>query len=145
MGSELKAISEPSGDTLDHGSGRLGVSGRSSDVRELLSAEAAGYGEASLALDLFVRRAAAGIAASSTSLTDLDAIVFTGGIGTNSGTIRARIVDRLAVMGVREISSGDIALDSRLDDSGDGPAVLRVLAREDVVIARGVSSVLTPT
>lgn len=130
------------GDALDHRSGLLGVSGRSSDVRELLSAEAEGDADAGLALELFVRRAAAGIAASSTSLADLDAIVFTGGIGTNSGTVRTRIVDRLAVLGVGKIPSVDVESDSRLGDSGGGPAVLRVLAREDVVIAREVMRAL---
>ncbi len=130
------------GDALDHGSGLLGVSGRSADVRELLKAEADGDAAAGLALELFVRRAAVGIAASSTALPDLDAVVFTGGIGANSGQIRTRIVDRLGVLGIRSIASEDVEVDSRLDGPADGPAVLRVVAREDVVIARSVASLL---
>jgi acetate kinase len=130
-------------DVLDHRSGLLGVSGRSYDVRELLRAETEGDADARLALELFVRRAAAGIAASSTALPGLDAIVFTGGIGANSGPIRARIVGRLAVLGVRQIPVGNVELDARLSGPGDQPAIIRVMAREDVVIARAVSSVLT--
>jgi acetate kinase len=130
-------------DALDHRSGLLGVSGRSSDVRELLRAETEGDADARLALELFVRRAAAGIAASATALPEVDAIVFTGGIGANSGPIRARIVDRLAVLGVHSVPSIGVDVDSRLNGAGDQAAVLRVLAREDVVIARSVGGVLT--
>jgi acetate kinase len=130
-------------DALDHRSGLLGVSGRSSDVRELLRAETEGDSDASLALELFVRRAAAGIAASATALPEVDAIVFTGGIGANSGPIRARIVGRLAVLGVRQISFGNVELDARLSGPGNQPAIVRVMAREDVVIARAAASVLT--
>jgi acetate kinase len=130
-------------DALDHRSGLLGVSGRSSDVRELLRAETEGDADARLALELFVRRAAAGIAASATALPEVDAIVFTGGIGANSGPIRARIVGRLAVLGVRQISFGNVELDARLSGPGNQPAIVRVMAREDVVIARAAASVLT--
>ncbi len=86
-------------DLLDHGSGLLGVSGRTADVRDLLAAEADGDQRSALALELFVRRAAAGIAGSASALPVLDAVIFTGGIGENSGRIRKRIVDRLAVLG----------------------------------------------
>ena len=77
---------------LDHESGLLGVSGRTSDVRELLRAEADGDGPATLALAIFVRRAAECIAAAATALPAVDAIVFTGGIGENAAGLRARIV-----------------------------------------------------
>lgn len=132
-------------DVLDHGSGLLGVSGRSADVRDLLVAEAAGDQPAALALELFVRRAAAGIAASASCLPVLDAVVFTGGIGEHSGPIQNRIVDRLAVLGVREIAGNDIRADALLSESDDRPAVLRVAAREDVVIADAVRILLETT
>jgi acetate kinase len=130
------------GDALDHRSGLLGVSGRSADVRELLAAEAAGDEAAALALELFVRHASGGIARSASALPVLDAVVFTGGIGEHSGSIRKRIVDRLAVLGVGEIGEADVPEDAFLSDSGGGPAILRVAAREDVVIANGVRGLL---
>jgi acetate kinase len=132
-------------DALDHGSGLLGVSGRSADVRDLLGAEAAGDQAATLALQLFVRRAAAGIAASASCLPVLDAVVFTGGIGEHSGPIRKRIVDGLAVLGVGEIADNDVREDALLTKPGDRPAVLRVAAREDVVIAGAVRILLETT
>ncbi len=69
---------------MDHESGLLGVSGQTSDVRELVRLEASGDGPATLALAMFARRPAECIAASVTALPALDAIVFTGGIGENA-------------------------------------------------------------
>jgi acetate kinase len=138
------AVSELA-DVLDHRSGLLGVSGRSADVRQLLSAETNGDEAAALALELFVRRAAAGIAASASVLPVLDAVVLTGGIGEHSAPIRARIVERLAVLGVRKIAGKDVPEDALLTASDERPAVLRVAAREDVVIAACVRAVLEPT
>ena len=120
---------------LDHDSGLVGVSGRTSDVRELLKLEAAGDGPAALALQIFVRRAAECIAAAATALPSLDAIVFTGGIGENAAGLRARITGRLAAIGVAAIPDTAIAEDGQLS-AGGSPAVLRIVAREDLVVAR---------
>jgi acetate kinase len=134
---------------MDHGSGLLGVSGRTSDVRELLGLEAGGDPAATLALTLFVRRAAECIAAAATALPAIDALVFTGGIGENAAGLRARIVARLASIGVGPISDAAVADDTVLaaepgardpraaDLRAAGtPAVLRIVAREDLVVAR---------
>ena len=123
-------------DQLDHESGLVGVSGRTSDVRELLALEAAGEGPATLALRIFVRRAAECIAAAATSLPALDAIVFTGGIGENAAGLRARIVARLASIGVAPIEDAPVSRDAVISSSGTSPAILRVEAREDLVVAR---------
>ena len=121
---------------LDHESGLVGVSGRTSDVRELLDLESKGDERATLALAIFVRRAAECIAAAATSLPALDAIVFTGGIGENAASLRARIVGRLAVLGVEPIEAAPVREDAIVSRSGARPAVLRIEAREDVVVAR---------
>jgi acetate kinase len=89
-----------------------------------------------------VRRAAAGIAASATVLPVLDAVVLTGGIGEHSGPIRARIVDGLAVLGIRKIPDIETREDVLLGEPDDRPAVLRVAAREDVVVANSVRALL---
>jgi len=125
-------------DTLDHRSGLLGVSGRSADIRDLLAAEGARDAAAGLALELFVRRAAAGIAGASSALPVLDAVVFTGGIGEHSGPVRKRIVEWLAVLGVGDVRDEQATEDAVLSAARGRPAVLRVKAREDVVIAESV-------
>jgi acetate kinase len=129
-------------DDLDHRSGLLGVSGGSADVRDLLVAEAQGDQSAALALELFVRRAAAGIASSATVLPVLDALVVTGGIGEHSGPVRARIVERLSVLGIRRIVERDVREDTLLSETHERPAVVRVAAREDVVVAASVRALL---
>jgi len=126
-------------EVLDRRSGLLGISGTSGDVRELLVA-APRDERAALAIEIFVRSAAAGIAAAATALPRLDAIVFTGGIGEHAATVRASIAGRLASIGVPAVSSEPVAEDAVL---ARGPvAVLRVEAREDVVIAQAVRRLL---
>jgi acetate kinase len=127
---------------LDHKAGLLGVSGRTSDVRELLRLEAAGDEAATLALAIFVRRAAECIAAAATSLPGLDAIVFTGGIGENAAGLRARIVQRLGSIGLAPIRDEAVAEDAVLSSPGSSPHVLRIEAREDLIVAREVARVV---
>lgn len=122
---------------LVHRSGLLGVGG-SADMRVLVERAASGDRGARLAIDMFVDRAAAAIAASASRLPALDAIVFTGGIGEHAGTVRASIVRRLAVLGIAPISRSTGRGDVILGGSSSGPAVIRVEAREDLVIAAAV-------
>jgi acetate kinase len=134
---------------MDHESGLLGVSGATSDVRELLALEAGGDAAATLALQIFVRRAAECIASAATALPALDAIVFTGGIGENAAGVRARIVARLGAIGVGPIPEAAAAEDAVLSAPGRGggpgaPAVLRIVAREDLVVAREAARLVAP-
>lgn len=78
-------------------SGLLGVSGVSSDMRELL---ASGDARAREAIDLFVYRVVRDTGALASVLGGLDGFVFTGGIGENAAEIRGRIVDGLAWLGL---------------------------------------------
>ncbi len=61
--------------------------------------------------------------------------MFTGGIGEHAGRVRAAIVDRLGVLGLRPISAEESGEDRIL-----GPAILRIEAREDLVVARAVEA-----
>jgi len=129
---------------MDHESGLLGVSGRTSDVRELLQLEAGADGRATLALQIFVRRAAECIAAAATALPVLDAVVFTGGIGENAASLRTRIVARLSTLGLAPITGDAPTEDAVLTASGSAPAVLRIVAREDLIVAREVARLVEP-
>lgn len=123
---------------LDRRSGLVGVAD-SSDMAALLERRSRGDAAAELAIDMFVRRAAAGVAASATALRALDAVVFTGGIGEHADPVVAAIRDRLPVVGPTTITEVDG--DDRLERTASGPAILRVTAREDLVIADAVSVV----
>jgi acetate kinase len=83
---------------FDHRSGLLGVSGKTSDVRELIKSRAEDK-QVNLALTMFcyqVRKAVAGMAA---ALGGLDALVFTGGIGEHAHELRAEICSGLEFLG----------------------------------------------
>ncbi len=82
---------------LYENSGLLGVSGVSSDMRELLASDDPRAREA---IDLFVYRAARELGSLAAALGGVDALVFTGGIGENAATIRAAICARSAWLGI---------------------------------------------
>lgn len=83
---------------LTEQSGLLGISELSNDCRELEAAAVEGNKQATLALEVFCYRIARNIAAVSVGLTQLDALVFTGGIGENSAYIREKVVGHLAIL-----------------------------------------------
>jgi acetate kinase len=130
-------------DALQHRSGLLGVSGVSPDLREVERAAGRGESRSVLALELFVRRAASGIAATATALLGLDALVFTGGIGEHAAAVRADICGRLTQLGVpRVLSPAPEPGDALLSLPAAAVAVLRIEAREDLVIGREVAHLL---
>ena len=77
-------------------SGLLGLSGVSSDMREL---EASSLSSAAMAVDYFVEHALRELAGMAAALRGIDTLVFTGGIGENAAALRARIVAGAAWMG----------------------------------------------
>lgn len=85
---------------LNRRSGLLGLSGVSSDFRDIERAEAAGNDRAKLAIEVFVHRVKKYIGAYAALLGGPDAIVFTGGIGENSAKVRQLICEGLVYMGV---------------------------------------------
>lgn len=129
-------------DALDHRSGLLAVAG-TADMRTIVAAAASGAQDARLALAMFTRRVAAGIAAAATALDRVDALVFTGGIGERSGVIRSAVTARLSALGVPAglmEPAGD--QDARLGTAEAAVTVLRIAAREDLVIARQAGALL---
>jgi acetate kinase len=84
-------------DLLYRDSGLKGLSGVSNDMRELERSDAP---EAALAIEYFVYRIALNAGMLAAALGGLDALVFTAGIGENSATIRARVAEKLAWLGV---------------------------------------------
>ena len=86
-------------DMLNKESGLLGLSELSNDMRTLLQAKEDGNAQAGLAIDVFCFRLARQIAGLAASLTRLDALIFTGGIGENSQPVRAQALNNLAILG----------------------------------------------
>jgi acetate kinase len=135
-----RAVDDVEADLRDR-SGLRGVGG-TADMRELVERARDGDQPAQLAIDLFVDRAAAAVGAAATRLPALDAIVFTGGIGEHASSVRAAIVERLAVLAAGRRRGRPGSGDSVLSVRGARPAIVRVVAREDLVIARATRAVI---
>jgi acetate kinase len=130
-------------DALEHRSGLLGLSG-SADMREILARSKAREPTARLALEVYVHRLRAGIAAMAAALGGLDALVFTGGVGERAAEIRAQAAAGLAFLGVSLDEEHNRGTDADGEISAEGAAVrtLVLTAREDLEIARQVRGVL---
>ena len=86
---------------LNKKSGVLGISGVSSDFRDLEKAADEGNERAQLALDKFIYEVKKYIGAYATVMGGVDAILFTAGIGENSADLRAKICEGLEYMGIK--------------------------------------------
>lgn len=85
---------------LNKESGLLGISGTSSDLRDLESDAEEGKERAQLALDVFASRIHKYIGSYATRMHGVDVIVFTAGVGENSSTVRAKVLEGLEFMGI---------------------------------------------
>lgn len=126
-------------DALNKKSGLLGVSGLSNDMRTVEGAAAEGNERARLALDLFCYVLAKTIAALVVPLGRLDALVFTGGIGENSTTVREMTIARLGFLGLTldpaANASHGRAQHGRITN-GTRPQALVVPTNEELMIAQ---------
>lgn len=87
-------------DVLNKESGMLGVSGFSSDLRDIEDEAEKGNERAELALKVFADRIHKYIGSYAARMCGVDAIIFTAGIGENSSAIRARVLQGLEFMGI---------------------------------------------
>jgi acetate kinase len=125
-------------DALNTRSGLLGLSRLTNDMREIGKAADEGDERARLAIDVFVHRLTKALAGLVVPLGRLDALVFTGGIGENSASVRARAVGALGFLGLtlddEANRSHGRGTDGRISGPS-GPAVLVVPTDEELMIA----------
>ncbi|MFZ1468121.1 MAG: acetate/propionate family kinase [Paracoccaceae bacterium] len=120
-------------DLLYRQSGLMGVSGISSDMQVLQDST---HPHAAEAIDLFAYRAASILAGLVPAIGGLDAMVFTAGIGENSGLIRRLICDRLAWLGITLDSAANDANAERISPPDARPVVLVLPTNEEAVVAK---------
>jgi acetate kinase len=129
---------------LNKKSGLLGISGVSNDMRSVENAAIDGNKRAQLAMDVFLFRLARQLCGLAASLTKLDALVFTGGIGENSRSIRAKTINNLKILGIEldeelNKTNGD---ERGVISKGDGPKAIVVNTAEELVIARAALALI---
>ncbi|GAB96456.1 acetate kinase [Kineosphaera limosa NBRC 100340] len=142
-GADISAITAD----LNKRSGLLGLSGISNDMRTLDEAAEAGDERAQLAIEVFTYRLAKYIAALMVPLQGLDALVFTGGIGENSTTVRSATLGHLRYLGLevdpaanQRCIRGEGGIITRDPDSTRAPVAIVVPTDEELVIARDAAA-----
>lgn len=139
LGLEISQIE----DALNRHSGLLGLTG-SSDMRDVEARAAQGDADAQLAIHIYAYRARKYIGAYAAAMGGLDVLVFTGGIGENSPSMRRRICDGLGFMGILLDHDRNMAVDlgaraaPQIQAYGARVNVLVTETAEQLMIAREV-------
>ena len=124
---------------LNKQSGVLGISGISSDFRDLEVAAKKGNKRAELALKVFTNRVTKYIAAYAAQMCRIDVLVFTAGIGENSDTIREMICDGLECLGIiidKTLNKGVRGEEAQLNKDLTSATILVIPTNEELMIAR---------
>jgi acetate kinase len=125
-------------DVLNRKSGLLGISGLSSDMREILAAIKQGHARAKLAFDIYVHRLQKGIGAMAAVLGGIDALVFTAGVGENAPEVREAACRSLSFLGLQLDGAANthVLPDADIATADSKVRVLVIRAQEDWAIAQ---------
>ena len=132
---------------LNKDSGLLGISELSNDCRTLEEHAALGHDGAILALNMFAYRLAKYIASMTVATGRLDALVFTGGIGENSVSMRQRVMQHLSFLGVHVDDEANQAMvggqAGAINAASDTVLTLVVPTNEELMIAQDTYALTT--
>ena len=129
---------------LNKESGVLGLSGVSSDFRDLTEAMEQGNEQAAVAVEAFCYRVAKHIGAYTAALNGVDAIVFTAGIGENAAHIRSMICDYLGFLGITidEEKNAVRGKETEISTPDSKVSVFVIPTNEELAIARETAALL---
>ncbi len=132
-------------DVLNKKSGFLGVSGVSSDARDIEAAAADGNHRAQLALDMFRYSVLKYIGAYAAAMNGVDLIVFTGGIGENDPAVRESVCTACSFLGIdfNKEANNVRGKDTILTNPGSKVVVTTVTTNEELVIAQETMKLTT--
>jgi len=119
---------------LNRKSGLAGLSGLGPDLREIERAAADGHVRARLAINVFAHRARKYIGAYAAAMGGVDAVVFTGGIGENSASMRGRILQRLEFLGL--ILDEDRNRDASVRNESDHALITTPRSRVEAIVVK---------
>ncbi len=131
---------------LNKHSGLAGISGVSSDMREIIEAAAGGNNTAQLALDVFCYRLKKYVGSYAAAMGGIDALVFTGGVGENSADVRRKTCEGLEFIGLQVDNDKNTAAKGKETDISVDDARGRVLViptNEELVIARDTHRIVS--
>ncbi|NLT51901.1 MAG: acetate kinase [Ignavibacteria bacterium] len=130
---------------LNKHSGLMGLSGESSDMREIEQAVAAGNKRAKDAFDVMIYKIKKYIGAYIAALGGCDAIVFTGGIGENSVEVRRQVCENMSCLGIELDEKLNLNPQGECDLSAGNSKIrlLRIPTNEELVIARDTQRIIS--
>lgn len=130
---------------LNKHSGMLGISGISSDMRDIEKAAVEGNQRAKVALQMYRYRVIKYIGAYAAAMNGLDTIIFTGGIGENDYETRSEILDNLSFLGLeydKDLNHGLRAKEVILSTDKSKVRVMVVPTNEELVIAKDTYNIV---
>lgn len=141
MGKEGLSLSEAN-TLLNKHSGLIGISGESSDMREIISSMKEGNKRSKNAFDIFNYRIKKYIGAYSAAMGGLDVLVFTGGIGENAVEVREEICADLNFLGIEIDSSLNNNKNEIISKDSSKVKVFRIPTNEELVIALDTAKIV---
>ena len=143
MGKEELNISEVN-TMLNKHSGLAGISGESSDMREIEQSVEEGDKKATYAFDVFNYRIKKYVGAYAAAMGGIDALVFTGGIGENSPNVRKAVCSNMEFLGLNLDLEKNENVDGECNLATDGSAtqILRIPTNEELVIAMDTEKIV---
>ncbi|HNT71067.1 MAG TPA: acetate kinase, partial [Bacteroidales bacterium] len=126
-------------DLVNKKSGVLGISGISSDMRDLENAAMQGNERAKLALDVYAYKVKKYIGSYIAAMNGLDLLIFTGGIGENSMYIREQITSNMEYLGIKidkNINDSTKGVDAIISTEDSKVCTIVATTNEELVIAR---------
>jgi len=143
MGKEGLSLGEMN-TLLNKHSGLVGLSGESSDMREIETAVAEGNKKAINAFDVFIYRIKKYVGAYAAAMGGVDILVFTGGIGENSNLVRERVCEDMSFLGIEldMTKNENPPADGDLSAKGTKTKVFRIRTNEELVIAMDTKEIV---
>jgi acetate kinase len=141
MGKEGLSLNEAN-TLLNKHSGLLGISGESSDMREVLIAANEGHKRSRYAFEIFAYRVKKYLGAYAAAMGGLDAFVFTGGIGENSPEVREEVCKGLEFLGIELDDQKNKNKEKIISKNSSRVPVLRIPTNEELVIARDTNRIV---
>lgn len=130
---------------LNKHSGLIGISGESSDMREIEQAVAEGNKKAKMAFDVFTYRVKKYVGAYAAAMGGLDALVFTGGIGENSTLVRKDVCSNMEFLGIDfdEELNNNVKGECAITKPDSKVKVFRIPTNEELVIALDTEQIVS--
>ncbi len=141
MGKEGLSLSEAN-TLLNKHSGLIGISGESSDMREVIASMNDGNRRSKIAFDMFTYRIKKYLGAYAAAMGGLDAFIFTGGIGENAADVRTAVCRNLEFLGVELDPERNTKRAELISKDSSRVKVLRIPTNEELVIALDTAEIV---